>query len=227
MNGAYLAFDLGAESGRAVLGTLRGTVLEIEDVSRFANRPVEAPGSLRWDILRLWSKIKKTLEQPPVQNLASIGFDTWGVDYALIGEKGQLLENPYHYRDHRTDGMVEAVCALVPRERIYSTTGIQFMPINTLYQIFAASRATPRLLEAADKLVTIPDLFNYWLTGNLGAEYTNATTTQFMNAKTRTWATGILDDLGIPSRLLPQIFEPGTVIGRLRKDVSNALELPS
>ena len=209
----YLAFDLGAESGRAVLGRLHDGALDIKDVSRFPNGPVQQPGSLRWDILRLWSEIKKTLEHPPVRDLDGIAFDTWGVDYALIGEKGQLLENPYHYRDHRTDGMVEAVCKIVPREKIYSVTGIQFMPINTLYQIFAASRSTPRLLDAADALVTIPDLFNYWLTGNLGAEYTNATTTQFMDARTRSWATGIFDGLGLPSRLLPQIFEPGAILG--------------
>jgi rhamnulokinase len=213
MTANYLAFDLGAESGRAVLGRLHEGLLEIKDVSRFPNGPVSQPGSLRWDILRLWSEIKKTLDHPPVRDLASIAFDTWGVDYALIGEQGQLLENPWHYRDHRTDGMVEAVCNIVPREEIYSLTGIQFMPINTLYQIFAASRATPRLLEAADKLVTIPDLFNFWLTGNLGAEYTNATTTQFMDAKKRTWATSLFDKLNIPSRLLPQIFEPGATIG--------------
>jgi rhamnulokinase len=209
----FLAFDLGAESGRAILGRLNAGVLELRDVSRFPNFPVEQPGSLRWDVLRLWSEIKRTIDHPPVKDLASIGFDTWGVDYALIGEKGQLLENPYHYRDRRTDGMVEEVCGILSRERIYSETGIQFMPINTLYQIFAASRATPRLLDAADALVTIPDLFNYWLTGNLGAEYTNATTTQFMNARTRSWATGLFEDLGLPSRLLPQIFEPGTIIG--------------
>jgi rhamnulokinase len=110
--------------------------------------------------------------------------------------------------------MVEAVCSRVSREKIYATTGIQFMPINTLYQIFAAARTTPRLLRAADALITIPDLFNYWLTGNLGAEYTNATTTQFMNARTRCWATDLFEDLQLPARLLPQIFEPGTVIGQ-------------
>jgi rhamnulokinase len=209
----YLAFDLGAESGRAILGHFQNGLLELKDVSRFPNGPVQQPGSLRWDILRLWSEIKKTLDHPPVRDLASIAFDTWGVDYALIGEKGQLLENPYHYRDHRTEGMVEAVCGILGRKRIYSVTGIQFMPINTLYQIYAASQNTPRLLEAADALVTIPDLFNFWLTGNLGAEYTNATTTQFMDANSRTWATSLLDDLGIPSRLLPQIFEPGHILG--------------
>ena len=124
------------------------------------------PGSLRWDVLRLWSEIRKTLEHPPVPKLASIGFDTWGVDYALIGERGQLLENPYHYRDHRTDGMVEEVCPHRCRaSRSTKLTGIQFMPINTLYQFFAARARRPALLDAADALVTIPDLFNYWLTG--------------------------------------------------------------
>jgi len=209
----FLAFDLGAESGRAILGRYNSGLLELKDVSRFANSPVSQPGSLRWDVLRLWSEIRKTLDRPPVPKLASIAFDAWGVDYALIGENGQLLENPYHYRDRRTDGMVEAVGRIIPRARLYSKTGIQFMPINTLYQIFAASRLTPRLLDAADALITIPDLFNYWLTGNLGAEYTNATTTQFMNAGTRSWATDIFEELGLPSRLLPQIFEPGTIIG--------------
>jgi rhamnulokinase len=214
VNADYLAFDIGAESGRAILGELRAGILTLKDVSRFPNQPVRQPGSLRWDVLRLWSEITRVIEHPPTPRLAGIGIDTWGVDYALIGEKGQLLENPYHYRDHRTDGMVEAVCNLVQREKIYAQTGIQFMPINTLYQIFAAARNTPRLLQAADALVTIPDLFNYWLTGNLGAEYTNATTTQFMNARTRSWATGLFEDLQLPARLLPQIFEPGTVIGQ-------------
>jgi rhamnulokinase len=195
----YLAFDLGAESGRAILGQFRAGVLTLKEVARFPNFPVRQPGSLRWDVLRLWSEIRRILEQPPASKLHSIGFDTWGVDYALIGEKGELLENPYHYRDHRTDGMVEAVCRILPREKIYSITGIQFMPINTLYQIFAATRSTPRLIAAADSLVTIPDLFNYWITGTLGAEYTNATTTQFMDARTRRWATEIFEDLGLPS----------------------------
>src|SRR5258708_24011707 len=135
MTSDYLAWDLGAERGRAVLGRFHAGVLELKDVARFSNGPVTQPGSLRWDILRLWSEIRKTLDHPPVRDLAGIAFDTWGVDYVLIGEKGQLLENPYHYRDHRTDGMVEAVCEIVPREEIYSVTGIQFMPINTLYQI--------------------------------------------------------------------------------------------
>ena len=229
----YLAFDLGAESGRAILGRFANGLIELKEVSRFPNLPVTEPGgqasvmnygsSLRWDVLRLWSEIRKTLEHPPVPRVESIGFDTWGVDYALLGETGLLLENPYHYRDRRTEGRVEEVCGIAGRERIYELTGIQFMPINTLYQFYAASRLTPRLLDAANALVTIPDLFNYWMTGNLGAEYTNATTTQFMNANTRSWATEIFDALGLPSRLLPPIFEPGATVGHLRPSASQAL----
>ncbi|MES1257162.1 MAG: rhamnulokinase family protein [Acidobacteriota bacterium] len=223
MQADYLAFDIGAESGRAILGRFANGLVELREVARFQNLPVSEPGALRWDVLRLWSEIRKTLDHPPVPRVQSVGFDTWGVDYALIGEKGQLLENPYHYRDHRTEGMVDTVCGIAGRERIYELTGIQFMPINTLYQFYAASRLTPRLLDAAEALVTIPDLFNYWMTGNLGAEYTNATTTQFMNARTRGWATEIFDALHLPTRLLPQIFEPGAIIGHLRHAASHAL----
>ena len=224
MQSDYLAFDLGAESGRAILARYDGSTIDLKEVARFPNLPVAQAGSLRWDVLRLWSEIRRVLEHPPTTKVESIGFDTWGVDYALIGEGGQLLENPYHYRDRRTEGMVEKVCGIAGRARIYELTGIQFMPINTLYQFYAGAQSSPRLIEAADALVTIPDLFNYWMTGNLGAEYTNATTTQFMNARTRGWATEIFDALGLPTRLLPQIFEPGEVIGKLRGDVSKALE---
>ncbi len=144
------------------------------------------------------------------------------MDYALIGESGELLANPIHYRDPRNVAAMETVCARLTRERIYSVTGIQFMPINTLHQLYAASRATPRMLAAAASLVMIPDLFNYWLSASLGVEYTNATTTQFLDCHTRGWATGLLEELEIPTRLLPQIFQPGGVIGQLKPQVSSA-----
>ena len=216
MNADYLAFDLGAESGRALVGRLRSGVLDVQVASRFSNQPVNEHTALRWNVLRLWSKIEHAIAEAGVEKLDSIGLDTWGVDYALIGEGGRLLENPYHYRDQRTAGAMEEVCARVSRDRIYSITGIQFLPFNTLYQLYVASRLSPRLLAAADSLVTIPDLFNYWLTGELATEYTNATTTQFLDARSRTWATGLLDQLEIPSRLLTRIVAPGTVLGGLR-----------
>jgi rhamnulokinase len=220
----FLAFDLGAESGRALVGRLQSGVLGVSEIYRFSNEPVLYRGELHWDILRLWHEIKKAFEYIPFAELESVGIDTWGVDYALLGEQGKLLENPYHYRDSRTDGIMDAVFSLVPRERIYEITGIQFLPFNTLYQFFAASRSTPKLIDAARALVTVPDLLNYWLCGSLVSEYTNATTTQFVDAGSGTWATGLLDKLDLPSRLLQPIIQPGTVIGRIKSDVSTRFE---
>jgi rhamnulokinase len=218
----FLAFDLGAESGRAILGRLQSGVLDISEIYRFPNEPVQYCGELHWDILRLWHEMKKALESPSLPRLESIGIDTWGVDYALLGERGNLLENPYHYRDARTEGMMEAVFALTPRENIYDITGIQFLPFNTLYQLYAASISTPQLLKAARALATIPDLLNYWLSGNLVSEYTNATTTQFVDARTSSWATGLLKEMDLPSRLLQPIVKPGTIIGAVKNAVSDA-----
>ena len=197
-----LAFDLGAESGRAILGRLEGR-LALKDIYRFPNEPVRNNGSLHWDILRLWHEMRKGLELVSDISLASVGLDTWGCDYALLGETGNLLENPYHYRDPRTDGVQEEVFRRVSAERIYSVTGIQFLPFNTLFQLYTAKRSTPRLLDAATALVTIPDLLNYWLTGRLCSEFTNATTTQMVDARTRSWSTQLVSELGLPTRLLP------------------------
>ena len=211
----YLAFDLGAESGRAVLGRLRAGILTIEEVHRFPNEPVEYGGSLHWDMPRLWLEIRKSLAKVADTSLAGIGVDTWGVDYALLGERGELLQNPYHYRDRHTQGMMEEVFRLVPKEEIYRATGIQFMPINTLYQLFVALRQTPNLLSTATHLLTIPDLFNYWLTGKPVCEFTNATTTQLVDPVRRAWATDLIQRLGLRPGLPAPIVEPGTVLGPL------------
>jgi rhamnulokinase len=216
----FLAFDLGAESGRAIVGRLHSGTLDIREIYRFPNEPVRYRGELHWDMPRLWHEIKKSFESSALPKIESVGVDAWGVDFALLGERGNLIENPYHYRDSRTEGMMDAVFAQMSRERIYEITGIQFLPFNTLYQFYAASRSTPKLLEAAEALVTIPDLLNYWLSGNLVSEYTNATTTQFVDAGSCTWATGLLSELDLPSRLLRPIVQPGTVIGKL-SDVSS------
>lgn len=222
---AYLAFDLGAESGRAVLGSLNAGILRIEEVHRFANDPVEYGGSLHWDMPRLWLEMRKALGRLKETRLEGIGVDAWGVDYALLGERGELLENPYHYRDARTKGVMDDVFRIVPREEIYRRTGIQFMPINTLYQLFAAHRNTPGLLHAAQHLITIPDLLNYWLSGNVVCEFTNATTTQMVDPRTRSWATDLLDRLQLPSRLLAPMVEPGSVLGELRSELSGGSAL--
>jgi rhamnulokinase len=167
MTAQFLAFDLGAESGRAMLGRLRAGVLDLAEICRFPNEPVRESASLHWDMLRLWLEMQRALER--VQGLGgpleSVGVDTWGCDYGLLGERGELLGNPYHYRDSRTDGVMEAVFERVPRERIYDMTGTQFLTFNTLYQLVAACETTPRLLAAATRFGTIPDIFNYWLTG--------------------------------------------------------------
>ena len=217
MNAHYLAFDIGAESGRALLGRLGSGMLELTEVRRFPNRPLNGDGSLRWNVRGLWHEMQRSLDDLRDVALASIGVDTWGVDYALLDERGELIENPYHYRDARTKGMMEAVFERLPRERIYSITGIQFLPFNTLYQLYAASRLAPATLERATALATIPDLLNYWLTGKLASEYTVATTTQFVDAVTRSWATALLADLKLPTHLLIDIVEPGTVLGYERR----------
>jgi rhamnulokinase len=159
----FLALDLGAESGRAILGRLDGEVLTLKDVRRFPNVAVRTHGSLHWDILRLWHEVKASLDDLGDVTLDSVGLDTWGCDYALLGEQGQLLENPYHYRDTRTDEVPSEVFRQVSAERIYATTGIQFLNFNSLFQLYSASRSTPNLLRAATAFVTIPDLLNYWL----------------------------------------------------------------
>jgi rhamnulokinase len=215
MTAHYLAFDLGAESGRAVHAQLRNGILEISEVDRFPNESVDIRGSLHWNILGLWREMQRALDKVSDTRFDGIGVDTWGVDYALLGERGDLLENPYHYRDGRTTGVMERVFRRVSREEIYSTTGIQFLPFNTLYQLFAAYESTPQLIENAHHLVTIPDLLNYWLTGCLACEYTIATTTQFVDPRTRSWTAKLLTKLGLPTKLLTQIIEPGSVLGAL------------
>src|SRR5436190_1100249 len=226
MDAHFLAFDLGAESGRAMSGRLRSGVLDLAEVCRFPNEPVREHDSFHWDILRLWTDMRRGLErlEGDVRGLDSIGVDAWGCDYGLLGERGELIGNPYHYRDLRTDGVMDAVCASIGRARIYNTTGTQFLTFNTLYQLIAARQRTPRLLDAATGFGTIPDILNYWLTGVLRAEYTAATTTQMVDARARNWADALLRDLDVPTRLLPAMVEPGTILGGLKDSVSARLE---
>ena len=216
----YLAFDFGAESGRAVLAHLRSGILTTEEVHRFPNEPVEYGGSLHWDVARLWFEVRKALASLEERELSGIGVDAWGVDYALLGEGGELLQNPYHYRDRRTENVMDEVFRKVPKEEIYRATGIQFMPINTLYQLYAAQRDTGSIVAAAKKLVTIPDLFNYWLTGNAVCEFTNATTTQLVDPVRRGWATDLMEKLGLRPDLPAPIVEPGTTVGTLQPGIA-------
>ena len=220
-NWTFLAFDLGAESGRAILGRLRSDHMTVEEIHRFPNQPVFYNGGLHWDAPRLWHEMQTALRWVAahgVGQLDSTGVDTWGVDYALLGDNGALLGNPFHYRDGRTEGVMQRVQASLGAERIYRTTGIQFLPFNTLYQLSAAALTTPDLLATARSLVTMPDLFHFWMTGRIACEYTNASTTQFLDVHTRKWAVDLLRDAGIPTHFLAPLIEPGEVLGQLRTD---------
>jgi rhamnulokinase len=224
----YLAFDLGAESGRAILGTLESGRLALEELHRFPNTPVRIFSSLYWDTLRLWHEIQQGLKiigrdrQVP---LDGIGVDTWGVDFALLGADGALLENPRHYRDARTNGMLTEVFKLIPREEVFAQTGIQFMQINTLYQLYAMQISRSPALASARTLLMTPDLFNYWLTGVAKSELTIASTSQFYNPRLKRWATELFGRLDLPTAILPVIVQPGSFLGPLAPQIAEAAHL--
>ncbi len=219
----YLAFDLGAESGRAVVGRFDGTRLELLTIHRFPNGPVKVLGSLYWDVLRLFSELKQGLALYRRQYgsaLDGIGLDTWGVDSALLGRHDVLLGNPHHYRDPRTEGMLAAAFARVPREEIFEYTGIQFMEINSLYQLLSMKLSGDPTLENAEALLMMPDLFNFWLTGVKACEFSDATTTQFYDPRKRDWARPLLEKLGLPTHILQPVVQPGTVLGPLLPEIA-------
>lgn len=221
----FLAFDLGAESGRAMLGAFDGDKLHLTEAHRFANKPVRAGGHLRWNVLSLWDEMLTGLRKVAgeTDSIASLGVDTWGVDFALLDKQGELIGNPVHYRDARTNGMVEDAIARVGRGRIFNDTGIQFMQLNTLYQLVALTQSMSPALDIAHTLLMMPDLFHYWLAGVRACEFTNATTTQFYNPRAGDWARSLLDDLGIPTHFLPNIIQPGTHIGALLPAITKAI----
>lgn len=213
----YLAFDLGAESGRALLGTLADGKLEVEELHRFANTPVRVLGALYWDTLRLWREIQHGLAiavRDRKLSLDGIGIDTWGVDYALIGSDGQLCANPRHYRDGRNNGVMEKLFQVVPRDQVFGYSGIQFMQINSLVQLYAEKLEQTPALAVATRLLNMPDLFNYWLTGEAKSESSIASTTQFFNPATMTWASELLTRLDLPADILCPVVQPGTLLGK-------------
>jgi rhamnulokinase len=218
----FLAIDLGASSGRVMACRWDGRRFELRELHRFENGPVHLMGHLHWDVLRLWQEINSGLALYAAQYdepLAGIGVDSWAVDFALLDPAGHLLGNPYTYRDRRTEGMLERVDRLVPAERLFARTGIQRLPINTLYQLFSMREAGDPQLAAAETLLMIPDLFHYWLTGLALAEHTTATTTSFYEVRGGGWAVDILDELGLPAGILPPVVAPGTLLGDLLPEV--------
>ena len=214
----FIAFDLGATSGRAIAGTLAGSKIEMEEISRFSNGIIPVGDHFHWNILGIYNILKnslKTCAQEGKYKPESIGIDTWGVDFGLLAADGSLLGEPYAYRDPHTNGMMEEYFKLVPREKVYDLTGIQFMQFNSLFQLFAMKRNGSSLLEAAKDLLFLPDMLNYLFTGVKKAEFTIASTSQMLNPKTMTWANELFDAFGAPVSLMQEIVLPGTIVGKL------------
>jgi rhamnulokinase len=218
----FLAFDLGAESGRAVVGSLANGRLELREKHRFPNPTGRIRGHLHWNLLQQWEELKAGLRAAAADtpNFAGIGVDTWGVDFGFIGRGGDVLANPYHYRDSRTDGVMELTFQRISREEIFRSTGIQFMPINSLYQLMAMVEMKDWQLDCAETLLFVPDIFNYLFTGQRKSEFSIASTSQMYDMRNGAWATEMLAKLGVPTRLLPEVIPSGTVLGPLLKDVA-------
>jgi sugar (pentulose or hexulose) kinase len=222
----FLAFDLGAESGRAVLGTLEGKKLSLEEKHRFANPYGKMSGRLQWNLLAQWEELKTGLRKvaPDVREaggLSGIGVDTWGVDVGFLTKSGEILGNPMVYRDPATDGMMERAFAKVSREKIFQATGIQFMRINTLYQLVAMRQRDSQVLQMADTMLFMPDLYNYLLCGTRRCEMSIASTSQMFDPRRKQWATELLQALDIPTGMLAEIIPSGSVVGRLLTEVAD------
>ena len=220
----FLAFDLGAESGRAMVGTLAQDRISLEERHRFSNPNGRINGHYHWNVLAQWEELKTGLRKAAAslgsQIFSGIGVDTWGVDYGLLDRNGELLGNPYMYRDPRTDGMLERMFARVAKQEIFQATGIQFMQLNTLVQLFAAAEAKGGVLAAAETMLFMPDLFHYLFTGVRKVEFSITTTSQMYDPVRKDWARPMLERLGIPTKRLPGIVPAGTVLGNVRKDVA-------
>lgn len=218
----YLAVDLGGGSGRVMAGRFDGSKISLQQYHRFANGPVTLAGTLRWNLVSLWTEIQNGLREAASKlsgSAVSVGVDTWGVDFVLMNKNDELLGQPWNHRDSRTDGMIQKACSRVPRAEIFAETGLQFLQINSLYQLLATAERDPELLDQARRFLMVPDFFHWCLSGSRVVEFTNATTTQMLNAKTRGWAFDMLRKFEIPTEMFPEVVNPGTNLGCLRKDV--------
>ncbi|MCW2944544.1 MAG: carbohydrate kinase [Actinoallomurus sp.] len=216
---SFAAVDLGASSGRVMVARVGDDELSLREAHRYTNRPVRVAGTLHWDILGLYREILDGLRA--AGDVDSVGIDSWAVDYGLLDAAGTLLANPVHYRDGRTDGVMDKVIARVGADTLYDVTGLQFLPFNTVYQLLAS--AVP---EQAQTLLMVPDLLAYWLTGEIGAEVTNASTTGLYDIRAGDWSFSLIERLGLPRRLFPPLRHPGDVAGTLRADVAAETGLP-
>ncbi|HEX9997345.1 MAG TPA: rhamnulokinase family protein [Abditibacterium sp.] len=224
----FAAADLGAESGRVIAGRFDGQKLSLEVAHRFPNTPVRAHNTLHWDVLRLWHDIQDGLAKvAPLGEIAGIGVDTWGVDFGLLDGNDQLLGNPVHYRDARNDGMMDYAASIVPHDEIYASTGLQFLPFNTLFQLLALQQLGSPQLGAAKSLLFMPDLLHFWLCGTKKSEYTIASTSQMLDATTRFWDEDLLRRFDLSTNILSDIVPPGSVLGNVRDDVAARVGLKS
>lgn len=219
----YLAVDLGAESGRVIAGLWNGKTIRLEEVHRFSNGATVLGESLRWDVLRLWSEIQIGLTlagKKYGRQVVSVGADTWGVDFVLLNQQEEILGLPYHYRDVRTNGLMESAFKKVPRAEIFAQSGLQFMELNSLYQLLAWKNHSPQILDAAHTLLFVPDFLHWAMCGAKKAEFTIASTSQFLHPKTGDWSKSLLKKLGLPTHFLPEIVPPGTVLGKCRASLA-------
>lgn len=221
-----LAFDFGASSGRAILGTFDGEKISLEEIHRFSNDPVMLGGTFYWDVLRLFHEIKQgMLKAKQKGGFDCVGIDTWGVDFGLLDKEGKLLENPVHYRDRRNNGMIEKSEEFISKDRLYELTGIQFMEFNTAFQLLSLKLNRPELLERASSLLFMPDLLSYFLTGKKVSEYSIATTSQLVDIRERCWSQEVISALGLPQGIFENIVKTGTVIGKLSPEICEELGL--
>ncbi len=220
----YLAVDLGAESGRVMAGRFDGKKISLEQFNRFPNGPVNIGGTLRWNLTSLWTQIQNGLREAASKlngTAVSVGVDTWGVDFVLLNRNDEMLGLPWNHRDSRTDNMMQKAFSRVSRAEIFSETGLQFMQINSLYQLLAMCERDPELVAQARKFLMVPDFFHWCLSGSRVVEFTNATTTQMLNATTRNWAFDMLRKFDIPTDMFPEVVSPGTNLGTLRREVAD------
>jgi len=220
----YLAFDFGASSGRAILGSISDKGISLEEIHRFSNQPVNLLGHIYWDFPYLFDELKKGISltaKQGIKDINGIGVDTWGVDFGLVSKDNQLLGNPFAYRDSRTDGIMERAFDLMPKEEIYSHTGLQFLQFNSIFQLFSMVEENNSFLKICDRLLFMPDLFNFFLTGEKVSEYTIASTSQLLNAEKKEWEKTIFDQLNLPEEIMPEIIKPGSVIGKLLPGIKN------
>ena len=218
----FLAVDFGASNGRAMLGKYDGSRLSLEELYRFENRPVYVLGNLYWDILRLYSELKASLLKAVSRygSISSIGIDAWGVDFGLLDKDKKLMQNPIHYRDIRTNGISQEVFKIIDEKTLYFKTGVQFLKINTIFQLYSMVLSNSEALNNASRFLMIGDLINYFLTGDIITEYTGATTTQLYNQNINMWDSRIIKSLKIPEHIFPEVIEPGIKINNIKKEIA-------